>query len=847
MLQKKIRFILLSGLACGSGMSVPFSALASCSPAIASGASITCDGAMTTQLDFTELYEINVTMAARSQLALTEANTPAIYYQASKSSLTNQGTITTEGIGSDGILFQGTEDSELTNAAAIRTSGSNANAIHLNELFDSTITNNGELSTTGNLGSGIYIDGGARGNRIINNGNILTTGSDAHGISAADSQGTTINNNSVISAVGPFSDGMHFNDAKNIVVINGAKAVVNSQTHDGINFGGSSTGSIENNGAIEGGNAGIALQGNAQVASIVNNGIIAGGKGGITFDDSSGTNLLLNAGIIGSIEGDAIRVSSTSNVTNGINNEGIIIGRVNAPSTNMSNSDIFDLLNNNAPSRVNNYSQSSDAFLALQADNSTNYGQLQVAGTATLNGTTLVVTRGSTGFQNGDVLSGVVTAANIVGTPSSVLDDSLRYQFVQEQTPTSYSLRVVDTNMTTVRSAVGTQTASTSLSTLGGAIDRIIINTNNSGKAAGNGDKSGSGYCSGALGSTVCAITSSLNEQQVYKNVVQLGPLMNGMMPYVELNNLRSFGDIVDSRQDALRNFGKTNEFNPEKYLWIRPVGSWDNQQKRDGLDGYKSGTRGIAIGADVPVNEQARVGLALGVSRTDVNDTSSDLRHDAQVESWNTLVYGGFDFTPETALTWQAGYGRNKTEGNRYLEIVNPSDSTVAYSGVGHSNYDSHTLQAGLGLQSTFALAEKWTLTPLLRTDYYRIKDKGYRESGADDVGLYVNGQTLEAMIVSTKAKVGLQLSDNVNIHASAGVGYDTMNDRSEIHMAFIGSPETPVTFHSMKPSPWIGMAGVGVTAKFTSVIDGTVQYDAQQRSDYTSQSVSLKLRYIF
>ena len=41
--------------------------------------------------------------------------------------------------------------------------------------------------------------------------------------------------------------------------------------------------------------------------------------------------------------------------------------------------------------------------------------------------------------------------------------------------------------------------------------------------------------------------------------------------------------------------------------------------------------------------------------------------------------------------------------------------------------------------------------------------------------------------------------------------------------------------------------MVGVGVTARFTDVLDGTVQYDANQRTQFTSQSISLKVRYAF
>ncbi|MEL4013982.1 autotransporter domain-containing protein [Dryocola clanedunensis] len=877
-----MKLFLFSGLASSYSLLNPVIAVAACSPGVGNGVSITCDGTINTPQSFTDANGITATIIARTQIAVTGQNTPALFFDTSSSMLENQGNIVTDAITSDGIALETLRDFTLINAGAVGTSGSNSNAIHLSGVFDSTITNDGGLNTRGNVSAGILLDANIGNNIINNSGAITTAGAQSHGIwITGESRDIAVNNSGSITASGPSGSGIFVDTAttlaSDVAVMNSSSGVIYSDTDDGINFSRSSTGTIDNAGVIEAADSGISLQDNAQVSRIINDGIIAAGRGGITFDDNSGTDLLLNRGVIGSIEGDAIRVSETSTVTNGINNQGIIIGRVDAPTTNMSNSGLFDLLNNNSPSRVSNYSQSSDAFLALQAKNATNYGQLQVGGAASLAGKTVVVTNGSLDFSNGDMLRDVVTASSVIGTPTSVIDDSLRYQFVQEQTPTSYSLRIVDTGLTSVQTAVTTQTKSPVVSRFGGAIDQIIVNTtsDNTGTnpgtdpgtnpgtdpgtnpgsnpgSVGNGNTaavagSSSGYCSGALGATICAITSSSNARDVYRNVVQLGPLMNGMLPYVELNNARMFGSIVDSRQDSVRDFGKYDEFNPEKYLWIRPVGRWDNQEQRDGLDGYKSDTRGIAIGADVPVLEQARVGVAVGTSRTDVQDTSDDFRHDAQIESWNTLLYGSFDFTPATALTWKAGYGRDKVDGNRYLNILNPSSSDLAFGGVARSSYDSHNLQAGIGLQSIFKLTDKMTLTPTVRGDYYRIKDKGYKEKNASDLGLEVDGQTIEAMIVSTKAKLGLELSNIVAVHATAGVGYDTINDRSANRIAFIGSPDTPLIYQSMEQSPWIGMAGVGVTAKFTNQLDGTVQYDAEQRSDFFSQSIAVKVRYAF
>lgn len=846
---KKMKQVLLGGVAGSVSLLLSPAALAVCT---ATGpTTVSCDNAISTPQSFDGPEGLNLQIENNSQFTNAANNSPAIDFLVRSGLLTNNGTISTTGDGGDGIRARGADKQILTNNGVIATSGNGSNAIELNELFDSTVINNGQLVTSGAGSHGINILAGSRGHTITNAGTIDVSGADSNGIEASNSRNNSLINQSQITASGTGGSGIRVgNYASGYSIANQSGGVIYAENGYGVQLISNSTGtSLTNAGIIDGGIAGIALTGDAQADSIINTGfIIGGGTGaGVLFADNGNTNLFLNRGIIGSVEGDAIRAENNIDITNGINNEGIIIGRVNAPGSNMSNSGIVELLSTSQPSTVKNYSQSNAGVLALQADSTSSYGQLQVAGNAALNGRTLVITRGSTSFADGDKLTDVVTAGSITGTPSAVLDDSLRYQFVQEQTDSSYSLKIVETKLTTVTNAVKEISKNNSLAGVGKALDSIIDKNTATNPPGGNTTPTQSTDCSGALAGTVCAITSSFNATQVHKNVVQLAPLMDGSMTYIEMNNLRAFGDIVGNRQESMRGQGFTDEFNPEKYLWIRPVGRWDNQSSRGDYTGYNADTRGIAIGADALVYDQARLGLALGMSRTDVNDTSSDIRHDAQLESWNVLAYGGYDFTPDTGMTWQTGFGRNTTKGNRYLNIENPADGSSVYRGVARSDYDSHTLQAGLGLQSQFHPSDDITLTPELRTDYYRVKDKGYQESGAEDLGLKVDGSTTEAFVVSSKVKAGVKLSDIVSVHGYLGAGYDTMNDRSESKVAFIGSADTPFTYQGMSESPWIAMTGVGVTAKFSDVLDGTVQYDAGQRTRFTSQSVSLKVRYAF
>lgn len=834
-MNKKSMRLLVAGFTGSAGLFTVPTAFADCSTS--SATSVTCSGTITSSQRFDSAGQnINITQGTT---ITTSGQQYVAYFSSMGGTLQNNGSIiSTDG---DAVQYHTTGGATLGNAGTITTSGDWSDAIDISEVRNSSLNNSGTLATTGANSHGINIGADTRQPSLNNSGNIVTTGDTANGINVLYSNDGTIVNQGNITTSGAGSNGIYLGDlVTNYTLQNAANGVIYSSAGNGITTrDGATVNSIINDGIIDAGVAGISLGGTSRIITLKNNGYIIGAGTGdaIVVTDSAFLGQLTNTGIIGALDGDAIRVDGAAVISDGVKNQGAIVGRINAPNTNLHNYGIVELLSTSAPSVVKDYSQTATGVLGLQADSSTSYGQLQATGDATLNGRVVVATRGSTSFTDGDELTNVVTAASITGTPSAVLDDSLRYQFVQELTGTTYSLKIVDTNLTTVSNTIATTKSNDSLTGVGTVVD-TIINNNNASQATA---------CTGALASTVCAITSSFNAGQVRKNVVQLAPLMDGSMPYIALNNLRAFGDIVSSRQDSVRGQGYLSEFNPEKYLWIRPVGRWDSQSTRGDYAGYNADTRGIAIGADGLVYDRTRLGLALGMSRTDVNDTSDDIRHDARVDSWNMLVYGGYDFTPDTGLTWQTGLGRNTTKGNRYLNIENPADGSSVFNGVAHSDYNSDTFQAGLGLQSAFHPTNEVTLTPEVRTDYYRVKDDGYQESGADDVGLKVDGATTEALIVSSKLKAGLQLSDIVNVHGYIGAGYDTMNRRSDTTAAFIGSTTTPFTYRGMSESPWIAMAGVGVTAKFSDVLDGTVQYDAGQRTAFTSQSVSLKVRYAF
>jgi hypothetical protein len=78
--------------------------------------------------------------------------------------------------------------------------------------------------------------------------------------------------------------------------------------------------------------------------------------------------------------------------------------------------------------------------------------------------------------------------------------------------------------------------------------------------------------------------------------------------------------------------------------------------------------------------------------------------------------------------------------------------------------------------------------------------------------------------------------------------VGYDVIHDDSMLVASYAGAPGQTFNNVGQSSSPWLARGGVGVSTRIAS--NGTelsVNYDAEARSDFTNQTVSLRLKMPF
>jgi len=629
------------------------------------------------------------------------------------------------------------------------------------------------------------------------------------------------------------------------------------------------SGRILNQGLIEGGEGGVVADDYSHIEQgVTNTGMISGAIAGINVLSFS----TISGGIVnqGTIAGgsDGIRIVSYSAVTGGITNSGTISGgnysiyvddeTASLDSISITGNDtakfIGEVYAPNTPVTVvagHSYTMDDGNLFTVQsftnagtlkigAGNTgtitgdfintgtfrptvanTAYGKLVVNGNATLGGSLFVdastLTAGHS-YTNGTV-SGVITASTTVsGTFASYDDNSLLFNL----TP-SYGSNQLDL----VISAAGTT----------GVYDAVVAQGNRPATGAArvlDDIIAGDGQIAGLF------LSVSASQAKISDAASQTLPLLTGGAQQAAHAAINSINRVVQARIESNLGLSSGNDFLGNKRVWLKPFGSWVEQDNRNGVAGYDARIMGFALGADAVASPATRVGLAFAYARADVNGKSSVAPTSADVDAYRLIGYGSYGLDENTEVNLQAGFGMNQNDGRRNLTAFVPTS-------VARSDYDSLTATVGVGLGRIYKFSEQTRFIPSIRADYTWVKDKGYTETGPSLLNLSVRSATSEEMIVAVDGKLMHEISQGTTLAANLGLGYDFLSDQASITSAFAGYPGATFVTNGIDPSPWVVRGGLGFTRMVRNDMEVTARYDAEHRKDFLNQTASVKLRWSF
>lgn len=325
-------------------------------------------------------------------------------------------------------------------------------------------------------------------------------------------------------------------------------------------------------------------------------------------------------------------------------------------------------------------------------------------------------------------------------------------------------------------------------------------------------------------------------DQQVSDAASQSLPLLTGGSMMAAINTLSGINRVIQARLESNRGLSSGEAFRGDKNVWMKPFGSWADQDNRNGVTGFDAKTWGLALGVDGTLSHTSRLGVAFAYANSNINSHTTVAPQSADVSVYQLVGYGSHSLDSNTEMNFQIDVGQNKNEGRRTITFA---------SAVADANYDSWTAHAGVGIGRMLKLNDRTTLTPALRADYTWIKDESYTETGAGVLNLNVADRSTDELILSVEGKLIHQLNDRTRLSANLGVGYDTLSEQSSITATFAGAPGAAFVTYGMDPDPWIARAGVGLSANTQNGMEITARYDAEHREDFLNQTASVKLRW--
>jgi outer membrane autotransporter protein len=721
---------------------------------------------------------------------------------ASLSSISTGGFSNTSGTRA-GIVIEGRVNTLINNG---RTGSSDGIGVQVNQGGNVS----GVFGNTGNIDN-VSVKGGGAIGKIENSGTISNSLASSILVERGGVIGSV--NNRVGGHIG-------------IIEVAEGAAISNGLTTAG------SINSIFNFGTIlsETGTA-IAQTAGGRINSMTNSGVIVGGDTAISGTD---TLRIDNRGIIAG----TTAINATGN-NFFMANSGIVQGRLNITGTgaDVTNDGVVWLSEKTAASTINGtYTQSAKgAALYINAASASSYGQLNVSGPAVVNGSVQLVLASNHSITAGQTLNNVVTAGTLTGSPV-VKDNSLNLDFAKVQDGTSLSLTAVAvTAAGPVSSTVapGTVTASGTVTAVApGTVVQPIV--------APATDNAVIDYCS-QPGSKCSLPTTAAGIQQVAKNIEE--PVIVGGTQAATITVMRDINRVIQARRESNLGLSSGDGFYDDKYLWMRPFGSWGEQKERNGVAGYDSRSGGIMVGTDGLISEKTRAGLAFTYANVNLDGNSSVQPQSAEVAIWNLLGYGSYAMDNITDVNFHAGIGKNRNKAQRTITGITTGNDPVATS-----QYDGQIATLGAGWGRTLALSPQTRFIPALRADYVWVKNDGYTESGASPFNLQVNSQTASSLVVAVDGKIRHDFSKGLSFFGNLGVGYDVINDQASINALIAGQPGGGyTTYYGVTQSPWLTRGGLALVGNPAANLEGGLYYDIEYRTGYLNQTASVKLRWAF
>jgi len=270
--------------------------------------------------------------------------------------------------------------------------------------------------------------------------------------------------------------------------------------------------------------------------------------------------------------------------------------------------------------------------------------------------------------------------------------------------------------------------------------------------------------------------------------------------------------------------------------LWGRGLGLWANQKAADGYLGFSQSAGGAAVGADGMISHWLRLGLAAGVSRSDLG--FSRAAYSGDIEAVHTGLYLQADLTGGFFARATVSYARLSNDASRAIAFGNLDTRA-------NGNFDGDLFGASLAA-GWDVRAGSWLIEPLAGLDYQRLEEDGFSEHGAGYLDIDVAGRDTDSLVSSLGIRAtrlirtgGWELLPRVGLAWRHQLG----DDRPELAASFSGYGSAPFTVQGARFPGEAAVMELGLSATLSQSCEFFADYRLGYADDYHAQTLSAGL----
>ncbi|MDD9302467.1 MAG: autotransporter outer membrane beta-barrel domain-containing protein [Desulfobacter sp.] len=477
---------------------------------------------------------------------------------------------------------------------------------------------------------------------------------------------------------------------------------------------------------------------------------------------------------------------------------------------------------------LGDYTQAGNGKIQVDAVSASSYGKVRVTGTADLSANNLInvnVTAHDTLAVN-DALNAVLSANTLVVDQNrfEVEDNSAMWKFIPTFDNDMIDLTVL--RQLTCAQAVNdsSQVSNPVAAGAAGVLDDLVV----------------SGTVTPDMQAVLDEMGALQTGEQVAEAVAQTVPVLASASPQIGFD-LAANGatQVVQNRLGGFSGMSAGDPVFEDQFVWVKPFYARTDQDKWNGIDGYKANAYGLAIGADGKINPEWRMGAAVSYGTADVQSDSIITQQQLDVETWQATLYANGDLGKYFTLNLVGALGFNQNDSSR----------NIVFGGLGRTalaEYDSlHTL-VDAELVKTYAINDNLTLGASLGLDYIYICVDDYTETGAGALNLKVQGVNADTLVASIGGRLEYSITQNQRLTGQISLGYDLLADGSSLVSTYTGGgPSFVVTGNS--PDEKVYQGGLGYELTCFRGMELLARYRVESRKHFFNQTGSINFRFPF